>query len=200
MDQSRSHKEQEVEVLYPYEMDDILENDFSDTIESPKREHKLLLPVIVFLLTIGIGGYFMLSSFGVFGVSKTLCIKQETYHHISIQDQYQLSFENNLLTSFTYEDKMQLSTPSSGTDRYEFENRKTMLAFQSNKMKSQPGVIVSSELVDTSYHLIVKVPLKKINNEMVSMVDNDDSMLELDMSKQDVLQVMTENGYHCQAE
>ena len=166
--------------------------------ESSKREHKLLLPVIVFLLIVGIGGYFMLSSFGVFGASKTLCTKQETSHHISIHDQYQLSFENNLLTSFTYEDEMQLPTSSSGMDRYYFESRKTMLAFQSNKIKNQHGVIVSSELVDTFYHLVVKVPLRKIDNVMVQMVDNEEDILELDMSKQDVLQMMAENGYQCQ--
>ena len=48
-----------------------------------------------------------------------------------------------------------------------------------------------------SYHLIVKVRLKQVNNEMVSMLENEEEMLELDMSKQDVLRVMTENKYQC---
>ena len=78
MFQGRNYKEQEVEILHPYEMEDIVEEDSTITKESSKREHKLLLPVILFLLIVGIGGYFMLNAFGFFCVSKTLCTKQET--------------------------------------------------------------------------------------------------------------------------
>lgn len=198
MFQGHNYKEQEVEILHPYEMEDIVEEDSTITKESSKREHKLLLPVILFLLIVGIGGYFMLNAFGFFGVSKTLCTKQETKNHISIQDQYQLSFENNLLTSFTYEDSMHLPTSPSGTDRYRFESRKTGLVFQSSKIKNQSGVDVSSEVFDTSYHLLVKVRLKQVNNAMVPMIDHETDMLEMDMQKKDVLQMMKENGYHCQ--
>lgn len=93
---------------------------------------------------------------------------------------------------------MHLPTSPSGTDRYRFESRKTGLVFQSNKIKNQSGVDVSSEVFDTSYHLLVKVRLKQVNNAMVPMIDHETDMLEMDMQKKDVLQMMKENGYHCQ--
>ena len=191
-----NHDEKDVEIIEPYELKTILEDNSSNIMETSKREHKLLLPMIIFLLIVGIGGYFLLNSFGVFGTSKILCTRQDT-DSIPIYDQYQFSFENNLLSSFTYENNTQLPTSSKGTDRYRFESYKAMLAFQSNKMKAQSGVTVSSEMTDMSYHLIVKVHLKQVNNEMVSMLENEEEMLELDMSKQDVLRVMTENKYQC---
>lgn len=163
-----------------------------------RRRHRLLLPMIIFLLIVCIGGYFTLNSYGVFGGSSLTCTRTSTTGNVEESLEYQFSFENNKLKSISYQGEYQLLDTASDIERYNFESNKNGVELLSNTYSSLSGVTYTPEISDRYYQIDVTLDLNKTDTQTNITLSGFEDRLSLDTTRKDVLDVVGRERYVCE--
>ena len=163
-----------------------------------RRRHRLLLPMIIFLLIVCIGGYFTLNSYGVFGGSSLTCTRTSTAGNVEESLEYQFSFENNKLKSISYQGEYQLLDTASDIERYNFESNKNGVELLSNTYSSLSGVTYTPEISDRYYQIDVTLDLNKTDTQTNITLSGFEDRLSLDTTRKDVLDVVGRERYVCE--
>lgn len=163
-----------------------------------RRRHRLLLPMIIFLLIVCIGGYFTLNSYGVFGGSSLTCTRTSTTGNVEESLEYQFSFENNKLKSISYQGEYQLLDTASNIERYNFESNKNGVELLSSTYSSLSGVTYTPKISDRYYQIDVTLDLNKTDTQTNITLSGFEDRLSLDTTRKDVLDVVGRERYVCE--
>lgn len=163
-----------------------------------RRRHRLLLPMIIFLLIVCIGGYFTLNSYGIFGGSSLTCTRTSTAGNVEEILEYQFSFENNKLKTISYQSKYNLLAIASDIERYNFESNKNGVELLSNTYSSLSGVTYTPEVSDNYYQVKVELDLSETDTQTNITLSGFEDRLSLDTTRQDVLDVVGRERYVCE--
>ena len=163
-----------------------------------RRRHRLLLPMIIFLLIVCIGGYFTLNSYGIFGGSSLTCTRTSTAGNVEEILEYHFSFENNKLKTISYQSKYNLLAIASDIERYNFESNKNGVELLSNTYSSLSGVTYTPEVSDNYYQVKVELDLSETDTQTNITLSGFEDRLSLDTTRQDVLDVVGRERYVCE--